>query len=200
MVTLKNILSKFSFILYPRQIFGQSMYTHDDVEPRLTSTTTQFMARHRKVSRQEREANAFNDILRERTTYQEMLDEGFNLHERSTNDNNDNNETSTMDEEKDGEDRESSATPSQSDCSDDDGGCTKNSILLDKKIISMFLNTRPSTLDVICRFMFPFCYLGFVVYWWLHYLDKRDAYHNDFCRDLYNIDYVNVINCKKYLW
>lgn len=180
--------------------FSQSMHAQEDMEPRLS--TTQFMARHRKVSRQEREVSAFNDILRERTSYQEMVDEGFNLQERSMNGNNRfgtrrSSDGSSMDDED--EEEGSSSTASQSDCSDDDGACTKNSILLDKKIISMFLNTRPSTLDVICRFMFPFCYLGFVVYWWLHYLDKREAYHNDFCKDLRSIDYVSVINCRKFL-
>lgn len=186
------------------QHFGRSFDTSQGhIEQRLTSTT-HIMAHHRKVSRHERKVNAFNNILREKTTYQEMVDEGFDLKERDVNDDNANvlgrrrsSGAFSMDEENE-EENSSTASTSQSDCSDDDGACTKNSILLDKKIITMFLNTRPSTLDVICRFMFPFCYLGFVVYWWLHYLDKRDAYHNDFCKDLRRIDYVDVINCRKY--
>ena len=66
-----------------------------------------------------------------------------------------------------------SESDDESECSDDDVAGTMNSIYLDKRVISMFLDTRPATLDIVCRFMFPFCYLCFAFYWWLHYIGKR---------------------------
>ena len=125
--------------------------------------------RHRRIKKA-------NDILREKTTYQEMLDEGFDLE---------------PDIEK---------SDSESECSDDDAVGTKNSIFLDKRVISMFLNTRPSTLDIICRFMFPFCYVCFAFYWWLHYMSKRANYETSWCRDLKSMktDSIFLIDCENH--
>ena len=114
-----------------------------------------------------------NNILSEKTTYQEMIDEGFDLPNNSG----------------------SEEGSSESDCSDDDVAGTKNSIFLDRRVISMFLDTRPSTLDIVCRFLFPFCYLCFASYWWLHYIGKRNSQVESGCQKIFVEDDETLIEC-----